>query len=94
MNQYIAHFTSLKEHIKNVQTACKRFELEESQIEAHDQSKFSLAEFDAYANYFYYKDGTLKDPKHRSVLDEFEFAKAWKHHIHHNPHHWQHWILE
>lgn len=23
-----------------------------------------------------------------------DFQHAWLHHIHHNPHHWQHWILQ
>lgn len=51
----------------------------------HDQSKYEPEEYDAYDRYFY---GDLKDEKCIS-----EFQQAWLHHIHNNPHHWQHWIL-
>lgn len=50
----------------------------------HDQSKYSEEEYDAYDNYFY---------GNRSYAVVQEFNKAWLHHIHNNPHHWQHWIL-
>lgn len=43
-------------------------------------------EYDAYAEYFYGKERT----------DEVKeaFDKAWLAHIHSNPHHWQHWMLQ
>lgn len=47
----------------------------------HDESKYSAEEYYAYDEYFY------------GTKDENEFNKAWLHHIHHNPHHWQYWIL-
>lgn len=50
-------------------------------IEEHDASKKSPEEWGAYREYFY-ADG-----------DETAFNKAWLHHIHNNPHHWQHWVL-
>lgn len=50
----------------------------------HDYSKNSEEEYDAYDRYFY---GS------RSYENTQEFNKAWLHHIHNNPHHWQHWIL-
>lgn len=51
----------------------------------HDQSKFSKEEYDAYDAYFY--------SGNRSYSVVQDFNKAWLHHIHNNPHHWQHWIL-
>lgn len=51
----------------------------------HDASKWTKEEYDAYDAYFYGKNRTFE------VVDEFN--KAWLHHIHLNPHHWQHWVL-
>lgn len=47
----------------------------------HDASKFTPDEYDAYDAYFY------------GERDEDAFNRAWLHHIHKNPHHWQHWLL-
>ena len=52
---------------------------------AHDQSKYSEEEYDAYDKYFY--------GGNRSYEVVENFNRAWLHHIHNNPHHWQHWIL-
>lgn len=54
------------------------------QITEHDDSKYSLDEYDAYDAYFYGKaaEGVEK-----------EFRQAWLLHIHRNPHHWQYWVL-
>lgn len=51
----------------------------------HDISKKDQEEYDAYDKYFYGNN------KSYSVVQNFN--KAWLHHIHNNPHHWQHWIL-
>ena len=53
-------------------------------VDNHDASKYSEEEFDPYAKYFYTDD-------ERANKKDFEFA--WLHHIHNNPHHWQHWVL-
>ena len=82
----------LKEHISNVQKAytwlVKRFGqeygLNDYNVSDHDKSKYSNEEYQAYDNYFY--------GKKTSEVNE-EFNKAWLHHIHNNPHHWQHWVL-
>ena len=50
----------------------------------HDESKYSVEEYKAYDNYFY------GNQSYQAVQD---FNKAWLHHIHNNPHHWQHWVL-
>ena len=65
-------------------------------IERHDDSKYNkipdaehyydlACEWDAYNDYFY---GEKTD----AVKDSFD--KAWLAHIHANPHHWQHWLLQ
>lgn len=51
----------------------------------HDASKWTKDEYDAYDKYFYGGN------KSYDVVTEFN--KAWLHHIHNNPHHWQHWVL-
>lgn len=56
----------------------------------HDLSKYSMEEYNAYNDYFYGKEG--KDEDDISVIDS-AFDYAWLHHIHANPHHWQHWVL-
>jgi hypothetical protein len=48
----------------------------------HDASKFWPEEFPAYARQFF---GPKDDPD--------GFARAWLHHMNHNPHHWQYWIF-
>ena len=53
-------------------------------IEEHDKSKYSSEEYDPYDAYFY-------GSRSYQVVDEFKHA--WLHHIHKNPHHWQHWVL-
>lgn len=50
----------------------------------HDFSKSDPAEYKPYDDYFY-------GNKSYAVVQEFN--KAWLHHIHKNPHHWQYWIL-
>ena len=55
-------------------------------IATHDISKWSNEEYDAYDKYFYGKQGQTAE-----VKEAFNFA--WLHHIHANPHHWQHWVL-
>lgn len=91
----------LEEHIGNVKKGFKwlqenlpeLFEFEhwyidsmEDIINNHDKSKYSAEEYEAYDNYFYGING-------RSYEMVEEFKIAWLHHIHNNPHHWQHWIL-
>lgn len=51
----------------------------------HDESKYSVEEYDAYDKYFYGGNRSYK------VVQEFNHA--WLHHIHNNPHHWQYWVL-
>lgn len=57
----------------------------EANLIQHDQSKRSEEEYDAYDQYFYGNN------KSYAVVQNFDLA--WLHHIHVNPHHWQHWVL-
>ena len=45
-------------------------------MDKHDVSKFGVAEFQPYCNYFYPSEGFEKD--------KTAFNKAWLHHIHNN----------
>lgn len=75
------YITSLVEHIEYVTEAGKKLGILKKQLVCHDDSKWTQAEFVGYSMHF--KGGGLPD----------EFSRAWLHHIHHNPHHWQHWIF-
>ncbi len=72
----------------------------------HDWSKFSPTEWGAYARYFYapkpvaaYGDarnhGGLAPSECERIIAQRRaaFDRAWLHHQHANPHHWQHWVL-
>lgn len=62
------------------------------QLLVHDLSKFSRAEFFPYLMYFNRRETWEKNPfLKRKVKDKFD--RAWLHHIHKNPHHWQYWVL-
>lgn len=83
----------LKTHIENVSKAYKwlvdHFGKDYNvnwthKVIDHDKSKYTPEEYDAYDKYFYGK----KTPE---VNDAFN--RAWLHHIHNNPHHWQYWVL-
>ena len=52
---------------------------------AHDDSKTSEDEYNAYDAYFYGGNRSYQ------VVQDFNYA--WLNHIHRNQHHWQHWIL-
>ncbi|WP_458459288.1 DUF5662 family protein [Pseudobutyrivibrio sp.] len=55
-------------------------------IEMHDESKRNTLEYMAYDRYFYGKNKSYK------VVQDYKLA--WLKHIHMNPHHWQHWVLQ
>lgn len=83
--------TYIIEHVDNVKKAY--FWLKDhniikedilDQLNLHDASKYTDEEYKAYDDYFY---GT----KTEKVKKDFDYA--WLHHIHGNPHHWQHWVL-
>ena len=61
----------------------KKYKVSWYRLLIHDWSKFTLSEAPHYGRQFF---GDKKDPS--------EFDKAWLHHIHKNPHHWQYWIFQ
>lgn len=54
----------------------------------HDWSKFLPSEWLPYARYFYAYERGQQPEAARAA-----FNRAWLHHQHLNPHHWQHYIL-
>jgi len=57
----------------------------------HDWSKFLPCEWLPYARYFYGTPHKYQFPC--CVKAQTDFDRAWLHHQHANPHHWQHWVL-
>ena len=55
----------------------------ETLINTHDVSKIMPEEYLAYAEYYFGKRDTR-------VKERYE--KAWLHHMHNNPHHWEYWV--
>ena len=63
----------------------------------HDWSKLTPAEWGPYVQTFY--GPKIPNPGTTAEVAEREarraaFDKAWLHHQHRNPHHWQHWLLQ
>lgn len=56
----------------------------------HDWSKFLPCEWFPYARYFY---GEKPQTENKQEWRKINFDRAWLHHQHANPHHWQHWVL-
>ena len=96
-NQMAQYDEYLKDHIRNVQIGFEwlalklpgLFEMYDSDalmdiVSNHDASKWEDEEYYPYCDYFYGE---------RTDEVEQEFNKAWLHHQHNNPHHWQHWLL-
>lgn len=79
----------LKTHIRYVREAGRRLGVPEEQLAVHDDSKWSKEEFPHYAANFIKDDMSPVDAQ--TVSDNF--AYAWLHHLHNEPHHWQHWIF-
>lgn len=69
-------------HIYYVRIAGKALGVPKAQLDIHDESKFSSFEMEAYANQFF-----------GGGNNHLFFAEAWNHHIHQNPHHWEHHIV-
>lgn len=79
----MAYLKSLKAHIANVQKAAFLIGgIPYDQVVTHDLSKFEVEEFPYYVRQY---KGDKGDPK--------GYQRAWLHHIHHIPHHWQYWIV-
>lgn len=57
----------------------------------HDWSKFLPAEWFPYTKNFYGR--SLADGSEDKRLRKQSFRYAFLHHVHHNPHHWEYWVL-
>jgi len=77
---WVCYHNALTGHIRYVREAGEKIGVLKKLLEIHDQSKFSISEFPDYALHFF-GGGNPEG-----------FSEAWLHHIHNNPHHWQHWI--
>lgn len=73
----------LRENIPEV----KDLDLPIDIFDDHDASKYSDEEYGPYDRYFYPIEGVVN----QKDIDEFNLA--WLHHVHNNPHHWQHWAI-
>lgn len=74
--------TNLPDIFQGEQNLGANYEL---QFSRHDASKYDKEEYNAYDAYFYGHNKSFKVTQ--------DFNRAWLRHIHHNPHHWQHWVL-
>lgn len=73
---------NLTEHIEYVREAGLVLGVPTKQLKEHDLSKWSCDEFPHYADWFF---GNKSQPAN--------FERAWLHHLHSNPHHWQYWMF-
>lgn len=76
-----AYLTYVRDHIRLVREAGERLGVPDEQLQVHDVSKLSQAEFRGYALHF-------MGPGAPDL-----FAEAFLHHVHFNAHHWQHWLF-
>lgn len=77
----LTHFVTTLRHKWYVLIAGWRLRVPLWRLLLHDLSKWSPAEFDAYARQF-----------HGDRSDSDGFALAWLDHQNRNDHHWEHWI--
>lgn len=77
----LTYLKQLREHIAAVREAGMGLDVPLDQLDHHDDSKFGAEELPGYA--LHLCGGGAPEM----------FSKAWLHHIHNNPHHWQYWIF-
>lgn len=84
------HFNNIAKAFDEVYSACKQlnffiddynFHTLYREVELHDISKFSAAEFTQYREKFF--------PINNQQVDVTDFDKAWEHHYTNNTHHWE-----
>jgi len=56
----------------------------------HDWQKFAPAEWRPYRQKFFAERSDDIEPE----LVKRNFKRAWLHHAHHGPHHWEYWLLK
>lgn len=95
------YYDYICEHIRNVRKAYQRYggilhkvfpeaSAHDMRVRVwiHDQSKFSISEFQAYRQFFYPTEDELNIDHDKCVAS---FDEAWKHHYTNNDHHQEHW---
>jgi uncharacterized protein DUF5662 len=85
-----AHFRYLwyvLRHKWYVFRACLVLRVPLHQAIIHDWQKFTPTEWRPYVETFYAPDGSGR------YQPSLAFDRAWLHHQHYGPHHWQYWIL-
>ena len=84
MKKYLIYLNYILKHKRYAFIECCKYGLIWRGL-MHDMSKLTWSEFKAYADYF---------DKTNEKKNERDFLYAWLGHIHKNPHHWQHWLLQ
>jgi hypothetical protein len=79
VRQYLA---TLEKHVLLVEDFGRLLRVPEAQLAIHDESKWSAAEFPAYVRKYAL-----------NIDDKPDFERAFLHHLHHNPHHWQAYLI-
>lgn len=82
--RYLAYVLRHKWHVF---VACLGLRVPLHQAIIHDWQKFTPTEWGPYVRTFYAPDGS----GHYAPSPAFD--RAWLHHQHYGPHHWQYWIL-
>jgi hypothetical protein len=89
MNKYLKYFYYVLQHKWYVLIECWNEGLYWQGI-IHDLSKFSFIEFYAYSWRF------MASPLDKATsIEKYDklFQYAWLNHQHHNPHHWNYWVV-
>lgn len=76
------YLKSLKSHVSYVVEAGGRIGVPKNQLAVHDMSKLSFWELPGYAKHIH------------GGGDSIAFTHSWRHHLLHNPHHWNHWLTD
>jgi len=95
--KYLKYLSYLLRHKYYVTIECFKIGLYWQGI-VHDLSKLRPSEFFPYVNFFYSNEKEENDSRQNRYgkpdIEDIKFDTAWLKHIHRNPHHWQHWILQ
>ncbi len=90
MNKHIKYLWYVIRHKWFVFVECVKLGVPLWAAIIHDWQKFTPVEWRPYVLSFY---GPWKYKDRPEWLVE-EFNRAWLHHIHYGPHHWQYWVLD
>lgn len=89
MKMHLRYLWYVLRHKWYVFTECVRLGIPWAGV-THDWQKFTRAEWRPYALTFY--GGYGREDRPAWLVTAFE--RAWRHHLRHGPHHWEHWIIK